>query len=722
MFRMFESKGRIGISRSVLVVCVGAALVLSACARKVTSQQLEPTRTLPPRSTAVAAAKSEATHTPVVKPATGAVLTRENVSALAEKFVRREVQLQSIYTIAADRVGAYNARTFETFDLDTLASLKQTAVKIDDAAGVFWYALSADARRGVTMSPDGHVDVYDLVRGEVVERFEVGVLNRMLPADVALDVKGEMAAIVANGKLTRSAVASGTAMEPVLTISPTVSFIFFARDASHVALIDAASGAIGVMNTNDGDVVELARPVEKLLYLTFSPDAQRLSTSTASEVQIWDARTGEEIGGMANLDEAVNVALPPRGDIVALYGRGGGALLYNIDKREAGDEIKLAGGGQIYDLKFSADGSALYALGGGLLERFDVQTARSTATLRRFAMTQAQWTPQNEMLVWSDRYQHGELALLNGEDGTTLRSMQHDAPLKRVIVARSGRLAAVGTADEALTIWKIDDGSIVRRIAAEENSPRRLLLCMSADEKSVVYFEAGEIAVQPLAGGQVHRFQPPFAKLLDVAYCDNQSEYVAFQDAKNIEVMSLDGRTVSTIDIGETLTHSVQLAISADGRWAGAITDRALLVWDARTGERALRRELKNTETSASYLFDPRAGRLVLRDGDDHFFVDIATGREVKMDVPQSHVVQLYFPKDERLLLTTSRILDMQRPMVGGELNFVRGAITIWDVESGRVLRTIDLDAPVYSAALSADGAKLAMFGYDGAMTMWSVK
>ena len=51
-----------------------------------------------------------------------------------------------------------------------------------------------------------------------------------------------------------------------------------------------------------------------------------------------------------------------------------------------------------------------------------------------------------------------------------------------------------------------------------------------------------------------------------------------------------------------------------------------------------------------------------------------------------------------------------------------RGEITVWDAATGRALRQIELDDPVYSSALSPDGTRLATTGYDGSVTVWGIK
>lgn len=702
-------------------MCVLAAtIVLSGCARNATPSQLEPTRTVAVRPTATERPAAEPTPSVEATAASASGLRRGNVAALSERFVRRERLPRGLYAIAAERIGAYSRGAFETFDARTLKSIRVTNVELDAESSLHWYALSIDARRGVIMSQDGSVDVYDLEAGRRVNRFEIGVVNRMTAADIALDATGKSAVVIANGKLTRYDTATGEVQENEQEVPSYVVFVYFARDASKVALIDARGG-IEVRDTVDGSKVNILREIEQMQRISFSPDGRRLATANDKSVQIWDVRSGEEIWGVGDLDEAVSVAFPAEGDVVALHGRAGGAVLYDIEKRDAVEEFEIAGGGLIDAVEFSTDGESIFVQGGSIIERIELNTMRSAAVMRRFAVTQGQWTASGDLLAWSDRYESGEVLVLNAQDGSTRHVLQHDVPLRRMLPARSGRFVATGTVDESVYVWDVVSGE--RLAAIEEESSRRLLLCIDPQEESVVYFEDGAIVSTPFEGvAEKREFQPPSEGLLDVSYCDNAAGLLAFQDSRTIELMNLKGRTVATIDLGMVLTRGIEVDVSADGRWVGGLLDDEFVVWDAKTGARAASRRLSENHERAQFMLHPRAPLAMLRDGLEYFVVNIESGKAVKLDVPEDDVLKIGFPRDESLLTATSRVIDQESPFVGDDLNFTSGALTVWDVETGKVLRREELDDPVYSSVLSEDGAKYAVFGYDGSLTMWTVE
>lgn len=709
------------VRRSVLTAAgIAAVLFLAACSSRDTAQtQLEPTRTLPPQPTTVAATDTPAPvadAAPTARPLTG--LTRDNVANLEKLYTRSEALPRNIYTVVDDRVGLFSNNLFEVFDVDTLQSIKQTPVEVADGDRTYWYALSADARYGAIMEATGQVDIYDLDLGKRTKTLTLAEISGSSPADIALNADGSDAVIVANGEVTRINVASGQPVGRNRPIAEDGVFVVFVRDGSRVAVV-RGDGVIDIVETRTGKTVTLDDAIEELALLSFSPDGKRFSTSNQNKVWVWDAVTGKEIWSFGELSAPVSVAFPPAGDVIAIYGDDGSAVMYDIAKREPGQEIALSSGGAIRSVQFSVDGKTLYAEGAGLMERFDAADGSRLATLRRFAATQLQFTPDNQLLTWSDRYENGELAALNASDGKTAVSMLHSQPIRRALLSRTGKYVASSTADRAVSVWRMQDGSKALNIG--EGSAPRGILCLSPDESTLAYFENGTVIVREIEGRNTRkRFKAPFEELLGLTYCDNAKGYVAFQNEKSIEVMTLDGRTVSSIDMGAAITDSAQLEMSLDGRYIAGLVKSKVLVWDVASGKETASLTLEDGR--AQFQFSTNSDRLVISSGDRTVLLDVQTGKSVTLDVPGNHLIALSFPPDGRILVTTSRILDPDQPFVGNEPNFTRGEITVWDAATGRALRQIELDDPVYSSALSPDGTRLATTGYDGSVTVWGIK
>ncbi len=700
--------------RLLVPALLSAGMLLNACSRA-PQVQLEPTRTLAPRPSATPAPPTPAvTPRPTAAPMTG--LTRDNVEKLEKLYTRREAIPRNIYTVADDRVGLFSNNLFEVFDAGTLQSIQQTPLK-GRVEGSLWYALSADARVGAIMTADGQVDFYDLDAGDLMRTVKVSDVALQSTSDIALNDDGSEIVVIANLSLYRANSDDGKRIGRAVKLASDTRYVLFARDGSRVLAV-RASGALDVFDTRDGAKVTLAEPIQELAELSWSPDGVRLSTSTANRVWIWDARSGESLWSLSELPTAVSVAFPPAGDLIGLYGDGS-VVLYDLEKGQPVETLALSSGGAIRTAQFSADGKTLIAEGAGMLESFSVPDGKRLASLRRSAFTQISFTQDNHLLAWSDQFQNGELASLAITDGATVHSMMHKEPIRRALVGRVGKFVASSTINRAMSVWRVTDGSKVLDIP--EVAGARGILCMSPDETLLAYFENGAVVVREIEGRNTRKkFKAPFENLLGLTFCDNEKGYLAFQDGNAIEVMNLEGRTVSTIEFAKPISDSAQLEISFDGRYLAGVVGGEVIVWDAETGQEILRHPVG--ENGGQVQFSASSDKLVVSHGRITEVLNVASGKAITLDVPATHLSTYTFPPDGRIIVTIARVLDEQEPFLSGQPNFTQGEITIWDAQTGKPLRTITLDDPVYSSALSPDGSRLAITGIDGAVSVWGIK
>jgi WD40 repeat protein len=108
--------------------------------------------------------------------------------------------------------------------------------------------------------------------------------------------------------------------------------------------------------------------------------------------------------------------------------------------------------------------------------------------------------------------------------------------------------------------------------------------------------------------------------------------------------------------------------------------------------------------------------------GDNVDIVDSNNGEVVSLDLPRRHIVEALFSNDDRIVVTASRIVDANEPTLRGQPNFVTGELTIWDATTGKVLRKIATDNPIYYATISEDGSMIATSTFDGKLTVWGIQ
>jgi WD40 repeat protein len=705
----------------VLILPLLASFALAACTPRSSANTtaLVPTSTSAPAPTA----RPEATVAPVPtqapKPAAGAGLTRDNAGKLVELYTRKEVIPRSLYTAGPDRVGLFSGGAFEAFDLKTLESLGDMQTGVNTTSERYWYALSADGRIGALMFPNGDVQIYDVNRGVKGARFKTSVPLPNEAADLALDREGREAVIVSRGEARRVDAKTGKVIGEKIALDESVGFVMFSRDAARLAVF-RPEGRVEMIDTLTGKRAALADSIAGVETVSFNQDGRQFATATSSKLSVWDTSTGKTVWSLDGQDSASTVVFPPKGTTLGLYS-GSDLSIIDYKSEKLVRTFKLSSGGVIRSALFSEDGAMLFAEGGGLLESFDVETGKLLASIRRFAATEVAYTQDGRLIAWSDQYSTGEVAALDGADGRTTASLMHTDPVRRAIVGRVGRFAASSTVNRGLAVWRLDDGKKMVDVPADAGVARGIL-CLDSGEKSLAYFENGQVYVREIETGARRKpFKPPYEDVIGLASCDNKAGLLAFHDAKNIDVMTLDGQSRTSIEMSAPVTEALRLSFNDEGSLLAAVLDGKLMVWQTTDGK--VLREDKLDDDSALVVFGGSGDQLILSDRTSTALVNARTGKRVDLEVPGTHLVTLLFPPDSGVVVATARIIDENQPeLSNGDPNFTSGEITVYDAQTGKAIRRVPLDAPINGASLSPDGSRLAIARMDGSVSVWGVK
>ena len=146
--------------------------------------------------------------------------------------------------------------------------------------------------------------------------------------------------------------------------------------------------------------------------------------------------------------------------------------------------------------------------------------------------------------------------------------------------------------------------------------------------------------------------------------------------------------------------------------------------WDLRTG-RGLR--LSAAPSDKQFGFPSPDGRLLATFSPNSGSVSILetpSGRKLQSLTPATDgivVQRASFSPDGSLLLVTYNPSEaqMKQPPPPGQLRGNQSVVRIWDVKSGRELRTLNPATPASEAGFSADGRVLATLGSMGDISLW---
>jgi WD40 repeat protein len=207
-----------------------------------------------------------------------------------------------------------------------------------------------------------------------------------------------------------------------------------------------------------------------------------------------------------------------------------------------------------------------------------------------------------------------------------------------------------------------------------------------------------------------------------LSVCANDRRTIAASDGQGISVLSLDGEVVAALPAGATGGDPIgALYLSRDGARLAALGPRQLTIWDVDA--RKPLQEISLQRTPVLGLFNADGSKFALNFGDDVDILDIASGKITSLDLPPGSANTLLVPNDPDLLVTASMLASpstADKPL--DARHFVTGNLSVWDARTGKLVRAIETDDPLFTASISDDGGHIATSTRLNALTVWTIE
>ena len=345
---------------------------------------------------------------------------------------------------------------------------------------------------------------------------------------------------------------------------------------------------------------------------------------------------------------------------------------------------------------FNPQGDRLAAAVGTQVTIWDLATKQVVRNLPResFLIQSVSWSPDGKMLATGRRI----LTVWNTEDWSIVRRLSgHREGVLDLAWAPDSRLLASSSADNTIILWDLATGQPEipplklhgdRPINSVAISPDGKVLASGGDDRAIMLFDLEKL--KPIT-----RIENGFLNgVTSVAFKPGQGNYQLAAGSYDNSITLFDINIVQPLS--EEVTTGKGEVISLLSLPDGALllagrTQNGLAIWRIQ-GDQEAKTALAYIPTAAAFSPDGSLLALGEKDGDVRL-LDAASGQELRSFANSKNpILSLAFSPDGRQI-ASSQCLEL----AGGDdtlsrLTCIRNEILLWDVASGALQASLDVD------------------------------
>ncbi len=415
------------------------------------------------------------------------------------------------------------------------------------------------------------------------------------------------------------------------------------------------------------------------------------------------------------------MAVNPTGDRLVTTSRPGGVLIWDPNTGKKIGDAKDTGNG----VAFSPDGTRFaIATGGGDVGMWDIHTGRllRTFTGPTQASTRVRFSPDGRRLaagsfdgtawVWNVATGARELTLAEPGKVNAVAFSPPAMPGEPII-------ATGGGVDGTVRVWDAATGQLLRALKLDQGYVADL--AFSPDGSTLASADAAAVDLWNPATGENKGLLNYSGAVSGVAWNpDPANTELAASGVDGVMLwnfyagLAIESTSASSKFLPGKLGQVEDVAYTADGsRLTAGGADGVVYTWAPITTK-----EMRMFEPVTGVAWSPDGQRIAAVGSDPAVGWDARTGSD--------GVVQLWDPRtlssvgDElrgQKGIVHSVAFDPREKLVaaGGD----GGTVSLWDRDSGRLIRTLPGETPVWSVAFESDGRLIASGGDDRNVTLW---